>query len=216
MRLFDIAISLSILIIVLPIVLPIMAILRMTGEREVFYTQERVGYGGQKFKLLKFATMLKDSPNMGAGTLTMKDDPRVLPFGRVLRKTKINELPQIFNILRGDMALVGPRPLVPDGERLYTAEAATTIRSVRPGLTGVGSILLRDEEALYAHRPDAKEFYKNVIQPYKESVEIYYVERRSLALDLKIILLTVFAVMKPNINLEHYFPGVPQREQFQR
>ena len=93
-----------------PLLLAIIVVLRMTGEGEVFFRQQRVGIGGKHFKLYKFATMLKDSPNMGTGTVTLTNDPRILPFGFVLRKTKINELPQLINVLKGDMSIVGPRP----------------------------------------------------------------------------------------------------------
>lgn len=211
MRLFDFLIAGITIIFLLPFLLPLALLLRLTGEGEVFYKQKRVGKDGQIFELLKFATMLKDSPNIGAGTLTMKDDPRILPFGKFLRKTKLNELPQLYNICKGDMAIVGPRPLVPEGESSYRIEAAKEIRSVRPGLTGLGSILLRDEEGLYAHRSDAKDFYRNVIQPYKESVELYYARNRSVVVDLKIILLTAVVICFPHVNLERFFKGIPQK-----
>ena len=94
---------------------PVAIVLRLTGEGEVFFLQERVGKDGKPFKLYKFATMLKNSPNMGTGTVTLKHDPRVLPVGRFLRKTKINELPQLLNILIGDMSVVGPRPQANSG-----------------------------------------------------------------------------------------------------
>lgn len=211
MRVIDFMIAGIAIIFLLPFFLPIALLLRLTGEGEVFYRQERVGKHGQIFQLLKFATMLKDSPSIGAGTLTMKDDPRVLPLGKFLRKTKINELPQLYNICKGDMAIVGPRPLVPEGEKLYRIEAAEKIRSVRPGLTGIGSIMLRDEESLYAHRSDAKDFYREVIQPYKESVELYYANNRSIALDIKIIVLTAVVIFFPRLNAERFFQGIPQK-----
>lgn len=211
MRLFDILISGVALFFLLPFLLPLALLLRLTGEGAVFYRQKRVGKDRQIFELLKFATMLKDSPNIGAGTLTMKDDPRILPLGKFLRKTKINELPQLYNICKGDMAIVGPRPLVPEGERVYRIEAAKIIRSVRPGLTGIGSILLRDEEGLYAHRSDAKKFYTEVIQPYKEGVELYYVHNRSIAMDIQIIILTAVVIIFPHVNVERFFKGMPPK-----
>jgi len=211
MRVLDFMIAGITVILLLPFFLPVVLLLRLTGEGEVFFRQERVGKDGQIFELLKFATMLKDSPNIGAGTLTMKDDPRVLPLGKFLRETKINELPQLYNICKGDMAIVGPRPLVPEGDRLYRPEAAKEIRSVRPGLTGIGSIMLRDEEGLYAHRSDAKDFYREVIQPYKESVELYYAHNRSIAVDIKIILLTAVAIIFPRMDVERFFKGIPQK-----
>ena len=117
---FDILLSSLSLLVLSPLLLPILFILRCTGEGEVFFKQERIGRYGQTFKLFKFATMLKNSPNMGTGTLTIDNDPRVLPFGVFLRKSKINELPQLFNILKGDMSIIGPRPLTREGFDVYT------------------------------------------------------------------------------------------------
>ena len=109
-RLFDILFSVLALIVLSPLFLPIVALLKLTGEGEIFYLQERVGKNKVIFRLFKFATMLKDSPNIGTGFVTMKNDTRVLPLGKKKRKTKINELPQLINILFGDMSVIGPRP----------------------------------------------------------------------------------------------------------
>ncbi len=109
-RLVDFVASTIALALLAPLFLVVMLVLRFTGEHEVFYLQERVGLGGRPFRVLKFATMLKESPNLAGGFLTQKDDPRVLPFGRILRKWKVNELPQLLNVWLGQMGLVGPRP----------------------------------------------------------------------------------------------------------
>lgn len=209
-RLLDVIVSGLTIIILIPFMLPLTIILNFTGEGEIFFKQLRIGFKGKKFKIYKFATMLKDSPNMGAGTLTMKNDTRVLPVGKFLRKTKINELPQLLNILSGDMSLVGPRPLVPDGEKNYTAEQSEIIRSVVPGVTGIGSLVLRDEESYYAHRSDAQEFYRNVISPYKASLEIWYVENKSFMLNFKIILGTAIAIINPSWNAADFFNSAPK------
>ena len=111
-RIFDIIVSLISLILLLPLFIPIAIILRFTAEGEIFYLQERYGLNNTKFNIYKFATMLKDSMNMGSGSITLRNDPRVTKIGSFLRKSKINELPQILNILKGDISLVGPRPLV--------------------------------------------------------------------------------------------------------
>ena len=110
-RFFDIIFSGFLLLILLPLFLVVIIILRFTGEKEIFFLQERVGMNRKIFNLYKFATMLKNSPNIGTGTLTIKDDARVLPVGVFLRKSKINELPQLLNIFFGDMSFIGPRPL---------------------------------------------------------------------------------------------------------
>ena len=154
--------------------------------------------------------MVKNSSNIGSGTLTMANDPRVLPLGKVLRKTKINELPQLLNILFGDLSLVGPRPLVPEGESHYGEKKSEIIRSVKPGLTGIGSLVLRDEEAFYAHRSDAHEFYKNTISPYKFCLEKWYIERQTFSLDLKIILFTAAAIVWPDFSPWSFFRDLPK------
>lgn len=149
-RTFDILVSSVSLTIFLPFGLLIILILRFTGEGEIFYPQARVGQNGKRFGLLKFATMLKDSPNIGPGDITVKDDPRVLPFGQFLRKTKLNEVPQLINILKGDMSIVGPRPQTPKYFALFPDHVQREIITLKPGLTGAGSIVFRDEDILAA------------------------------------------------------------------
>ena len=112
MRILDIVFSLFLLFILLPVFFPVMLILKFTGENEIFYLQNRIGKNMSKFKLYKFTTMLKNSENMGSGAITVQGDSRVLPFGRFLRKSKINELPQLINIIKNNMSFVGPRPLL--------------------------------------------------------------------------------------------------------
>ena len=109
-RIFDIIFATIALFLLSPLLIPIIIILRFTGEGEIFFIQKRIGMNKNNIKLFKFATMLKDSPNLGSGTVTLHNDPRILPFGSWLRKTKINELPQLINILIGDMSIIGPRP----------------------------------------------------------------------------------------------------------
>lgn len=209
MRILDLICSGIAIFFLSPLLLLVMFVLRMTGEGEVFYRQKRVGIGQAEFDILKFATMVKNSPNIGAGTITLQNDPRVLPVGRFLRKTKINELPQLVNIIRGDMGIVGPRPLVPDGEANYSEEAARIIRSVRPGLTGMASLLLRDEEGFYSHRQDAAEFYKEQISPYKQEVELWYVGNRNALMDIKIIVGTAVSIVFAHIDMGKWFPSAP-------
>ena len=209
-RIFDLAVSFFALLVLSPLLVPLTLMLRITGEGEIFYMQPRVGLNGKLFNIFKFATMLKNSPNIGSGTLTMRNDARVLPIGVFLRKTKINELPQLLNILFGHMSIVGPRPLVSSGEANYTTSQAIIIRSVRPGVTGIGSLMLRDEESFYAHRSDAHDFYKNEISPYKASLEIWYVENQSFQLDIQIVVLTAAAILFPNLRVEKTFSSLPE------
>ena len=118
-RIFDIVFSFITLVLLAPLFLPIIILLRISGEGEVFYLQERVGKEENRFYVIKFATMLKNSVDLPGGTITIKNDPRILPFGRLLRDTKVNELPQLINVLKGDMSLIGPRPMAVKNYEYY-------------------------------------------------------------------------------------------------
>jgi lipopolysaccharide/colanic/teichoic acid biosynthesis glycosyltransferase len=197
-RFFDLVFSFLALLALSPLLIPVMLILRFTGEGEVFFTQQRVGKGGETFGLLKFATMLKNSPNLGTGTVTVKNDPRVLPFGRFLRKTKINELPQLLNIVKGDMSIIGPRPQTQRCFDAFPLDAQDVIKTIRPGLSGIGSIVFRGEEDLYDDDQDPAHFYDHVIMPCKGALEAWYVEHRSVGHYFLLIGLTVLVVLSPN------------------
>jgi lipopolysaccharide/colanic/teichoic acid biosynthesis glycosyltransferase len=201
-RLLDIVCSFSALLVLAPLLVPVMIILRFTGEGEIFYRQNRVCRGGRIFGLYKFATMLKNSPNIGIGLYTTKGDDRVLPFGRFLRATKINELPQLLNILFGDMSIIGPRPLVKSQFDLYSEEVKREIGKVRPGLSGVGSIIFRDEITLVTNTTKSHaQCYAEDITPYKGALELWYIKRQSVQLDILLICLTISAVLFPESNL---------------
>jgi lipopolysaccharide/colanic/teichoic acid biosynthesis glycosyltransferase len=177
-RLGDVFLSGFAILVLSPLLLPVMAILKCTGEHDIFYGQDRIGYKNKHFKILKFATMLRNSPNMSGGLHTTHGDPRVLPFGRFLRKTKINELPQLFNIFKGDMSIVGPRPLVDKTFAPYSSEVKEKIYNVKPGLTGIGSVVFRDEETLLsecaAKGMDIDEAYAKIVSPYKGALDMCY------------------------------------------
>ena len=210
-RIFDIVLSLVALIILCPLLLPIALILRFTGEGEVFYVQERIGSNERPFGLFKFATMLKKSPHIGTGTITVRNDPRVLPVGRMLRKTKINELPQLLNVLIGDMSVIGPRPLTQNHFLYYPPELRKIIGSVRPGLSGVGSIVFRDEERLLSGKEDPKNYYRTEIAPYKALLEVWFVENHGIWLNLKCIFLTIWVVINSSSNMASaVFKDLPQ------
>jgi lipopolysaccharide/colanic/teichoic acid biosynthesis glycosyltransferase len=214
-RIIDLLLSLLALLVLLPLFIPIVVILLLTGEHKVFYSQTRVGYKNQNFKILKFATMLSNSANMGSGSLTLKNDSRVLPFGSFLRKTKINELPQILNIIIGDLSIVGPRPQMQVDFEKYSDDVQKNIYNVRPGLTGIGSIIFRDEESLIslaAENENPHDFYKRVIAPYKGELEIWYHSHRSVFLDSQLIFMTAWAIVSPETRLyEKWFKDLPQR-----
>ncbi len=196
-RFFDILLSLLALIILLPLLLPVMLILRLSGEGEIFFLQERVGKYRESFKLLKFATMLKDSPSIGTGTVTMKNDPRVLPIGKFLRKTKINELPQLFNIFLGHMSVIGPRPQTPRCFEAFPPKSQDIIIQVKPGLSGIGPIVFRGEENILDGHLGTLDFYDNVIGPFKGEVEAWYAGKQNLGVYFTLIFLTVWVVMFP-------------------
>ena len=200
-RFFDIVFSGLALLLLLPLLVPIAIALRLTGEGEVFFLQNRVGKGGQPFKLHKFATMLKNSPNLGTGTVTVKNDPRILPLGGFLRKTKINELPQLLNIVRGDMSIVGPRPQTQRCFDAFPAVSQAQIVKVRPGLSGIGSIIFRDEENLMHAHAEAEHFYDNVIMPYKGRLEEWYVANQGLRTYFATIFVTVWVVLFPSSSM---------------
>lgn len=209
-RLLDILFSGVALLILAPLLVPIVILLRFTGEGEIFYVQQRIGRGGKTFGLLKFATMLKNSPNIGTGTVTLKNDPRVLPMGGFLRKTKINELPQLINILKGDMSIVGPRPQTQRCFDAFPKASQIEIMKVRPGLSGIGSIFFRDEEDLMHAARDPNRFYDEVIMPYKGALEEWYVRNASLSTYLLVIFVTAWVVIFPKSRIAWaVFSGLP-------
>ena len=212
-RFFDVLLSLIALICLSPIMIPICIVLLLTGEHHVFYFQKRIGRKNQTFYIWKFATMLKNSPNMGTGMLTTRKDPRVLPFGRFLRKTKLNELPQLINILKGDMSIVGPRPMVDKTFAAYPEEIRNKIYDSSPGLTGIGSIVFRDEEHYLSSVNDPIAFFNKIIQPYKGELEIWYRNNKSLRVDALIIFLTAWAILFPkNDAVYKLFRNLPQKD----
>ena len=203
-RIFDITVSAGLMLVLLPLFLPLATLLRLTGEGKVFYRQRRIGAGQQPFEILKFATMLENSPNIGTGDITLRNDPRVLPVGRVLRKTKINELPQLWNVLVGDMSIVGPRPLTPNHFNHYNDKDRKNIAVVTPGITGLSALVFRDEEKILSDRVDPVAFYREEIVPIKASLETWYAKHASFRLDILIGLLTVYAILRPGSRLVRY------------
>jgi len=213
-RFFDILFSLIAIIILLPVFIPVIIILLLTGEHEVFYQQDRVGYKNSIFGIWKFATMLKNSPNMGSKDLTVRNDPRVTSFGRFLRKSKINELPQLLNILTGDMSFTGPRPLMKSGFDRYSDEMKAKVYNVKPGLTGIGSIIFRDEELIITKSHlSPEECYRHIILPQKGAVEVWYQQHLSFYTDIMILFLTGWYIVFPKSNLLYkVFPSLPKSD----
>ena len=199
-RITDLVIAFIALVILSPLLIISIIILLVTGEHEVFFVQKRVGYKNELFTIIKFASMLKNSPNIGTGEITLRNDPRVTWFGRFLRMTKLNELPQIFNVLKGDMSIVGPRPLMAVSFRQYPEEIQQIIYNCKPGMTGIGSLIFRDEEKIVSAAPDPQAMY-TAIYSLKGALEIWYQKHASLSTDLMIVFLTAWSIVFPNNKL---------------
>lgn len=212
-RFFDLVFSLLAIIILLPVCIPIVILLLLTDEHEVFFRQDRVGYQNKIFRIWKFATMLKNSPNMGNGDVTTRKDPRVTTMGTFLRISKLNELPQLINILTGDMSFVGPRPLMKVGFDRYSDEMKEKVYRAKPGLTGIGSIVFRDEEMIITKSElPPHECYRQVILPYKGAVEVWYQQHVSFYTDFMILFLTGWYIVFSNSDLVYkIFPSLPKR-----
>ena len=215
-RTFDFLASILGLLVISPLFLVIMIVLRLTGEGEVFYLQERMGLNNKPFFIYKFATMLKDSATMGHKTLTVRNDPRITKAGKLLRITKINELPQILNVIKGDMALIGPRPLLVNNFSYYSPAVQQVIYKNRPGITGIGSLVFRDEELLVtafkAKGYNPSDYYKAYVFPYKGALEQWYYTHCSLSVDFKILFLTFWSLVNRNSELVYKtFPDLPEK-----
>lgn len=212
-RIIDFVLAFIALTILSPILIPVIIGLLLTGEHYVFYFQKRIGYKNKPFFIWKFATMLKNSPNLSGGLHTTRKDPRILPMGGFLRKTKINELPQIVNILKGDMSIVGPRPLVDKTFAPYSDEVKANIYNVKPGLTGIGSIVFRDEERLLSETTmNLDDFYAKHISPYKGELEMWYQKHLSFYTDFMLIFLTAWVIVSPESDLVYkVFKDLPER-----
>ena len=209
-RTIDIVIAATMLLLSLPLCLIVMIILKLTGDHKIFYTQDRIGYRNQPFRIIKFCSMREGSDQLGS--VTRRGDPRVLPVGRVLRATKLNELPQLINVLAGHMSIVGPRPLVDEGFRMYPMDAQLGIfASTKPGLTGMGSVVFRNEEELLAESPtDDNRAYREDIMPLKAQLELWYVRSKTTRLDTAIILATATLIVFPHNKLfMRLIPSLP-------
>jgi len=215
-RAFDILLSGILIIIVSPLFLILIFFQIIFNKCDIFYSQKRIGFQNKSFGILKFSTMLKNSENLPGGTITIRNDPRVTSLGKTLRITKLNELPQILNVLLGNMSFVGPRPLVQKGFEMYSLEVQSFIYQSKPGITGIASIVFRDEERLVTlSNLTPEEFYRNHIFPYKGQLEKWYFENRSLWVDSLILCLTGLKIIFPGSKLEYkFFPSLPKSDHF--
>jgi lipopolysaccharide/colanic/teichoic acid biosynthesis glycosyltransferase len=207
-RIFDILFSLFAILILLPW-LPIIAFfIKVDSRGPVFYACKRVGQGGRTFKMYKFRTMYETPVQLGP-CLCPQGDPRVTPVGMVLRRLKLNEFPQLFNVLKGDMTLVGPRPEAPDLAAAYP-EAAKVIFTVKPGLAGPNQILGRNEEELYPSGVDPVQFYIENILPKKIPVDVQYITEKSLMKNFKFMLLALKVTLAKAVSRHHLWENRSQ------
>jgi len=215
-RFSDIILSIILLVLLSPLFLIIIILLPFFGEGEIFFGQKRIGLNNKPFRIMKFATMLKNSAQIGTGSITVRNDYRVTSIGKYLRITKINELPQLINILIGEMSFVGPRPLMEVDFNRYPEEIRNLVYLVKPGLTGIGSIIFRDEQLIITKSTlPPSETYKEYILPYKGALEVWYQRNAGILTDLKIFLLTFWCLIFPGTDLPHKsFSNLPEREKF--
>lgn len=191
-RVVDVLLATIGLTLLAPLLVAIAVAVRVTSSGPAIFTQERIGLHGRPFNLYKFRSMVAGASNLGP-QLTIGDDPRVTPLGRFLRRFKLDELPQLFNVLRGDMSIVGPRPEVPKYVALYPQDVRERVLSVRPGLTDQAAITL-DEERMLAHAADPELIYVSEVLPSKLALYEEYVATHGFLVDLAIIARTVHRI----------------------
>lgn len=192
-RIFDIIVSLIALLILSPLIILLALIVRFTSPGPIFYMASRVGLKGQPFKLFKFRSMVINADKMGPG-ITTSGDRRITPIGKILRRTKMDELPQLLNVLRGDMSIVGPRPEDARYVAMYTADQRKVL-DVRPGITSLASVKFRNEEALLVGK-DWETTYVNEIMPAKLAIDLEYVQHASVLRDIEIMFRTFLALFR--------------------
>jgi len=191
-RAFDLIVCVTIMVLVLPIFIGVALAVRMSSPGEIIFRQRRVGRGGRPFDILKFRTMRSGQPG---GMITVANDSRITAVGAVLRKWKLDELPQLLNVIRGEMSLVGPRPDVPEFVARYPEALRERILAVRPGITDLASIKYRNESDLLAEQKDPERYYREVILPDKLALAAAYADGPTLALDLRIIFMTLQVII---------------------
>lgn len=193
-RLFDIIFSFLGLLFLLPVFLIIAVAIKLDSKGSVFFKQIRVGKDGKEFKIYKFRTMVEDAEKKGM-RITVDGDKRITKLGYFLRKYKIDELPQLINVLLGDMSFVGPRPEVPKYVAMYDEDQRSILR-IRPGITDIASIEYRDENSLLVKSNNPEETYIREIMPRKIKLNIEYLKRMSIVYDIKLIFRTILVVVK--------------------
>ena len=196
-RLFDVVVSGVGLVVLAPLLAIIAVLVLVSGGRPALFRHQRVGLNGRPFEILKFRTM-SHAPSEGGPLVTVAGDRRITPVGRLLRATKLDELPQLWNVFRGDMSVVGPRPEVPRYVAMYPPTVAAKVLSVRPGITDEASILFRNESEVLARSDDPERAYVEKVLPRKLALYERYADRHSLLGDLGIIVRTFWCIIVGN------------------
>ena len=198
-RLFDIIFAVLGLLLSSPIILLVILLKKLAGEKEIFYIKGRVGKGGRLFPFIKLSSMTPAKRGEITSSLTLSNDKRITPLGHFIRKTKIDEFPQFVNILRGELSFVGPRALMPKIHKDYSKAIKQEISKIRPGVTGLATLVFRNEAELLAQSDYTDEllFYKQVIAPAKGAIELIYIKNQGFMLDFTILLLTVWQIFRP-------------------
>lgn len=192
-RAFDITAAASGLVLLTPVLALVACLVKLSSPGPVWFRQERIGRAFRPFWIYKFRTMVQDAPARGRA-ITVGQDPRITRIGRILRKLKVDELPQLLNVVKGDMSLVGPRPEVPRYVELFRADYEVILQ-VRPGITDLASLTYRDEAAVLAEADDPEEAYLRRVLPEKIRLAQDYVRQRSLAWDLRLIVQTLVRLL---------------------
>jgi len=206
-RTFDVLVSLVVLVLFFPVFLVVALLVKLTSPGPVLFLQQRVGIGGSVFQIAKFRSMQSDAAQQGPA-ITSGGDVRVTPFGRLLRFLKLDELPQFWNVLKGEMSLVGPRPEVPSYVRHYDARQREVL-TLRPGITDLASIQYRREEHLLSQCDDVERYYKDVILPHKLELNLDYLKRESFSYDLSLLSRTLASICFSSRNLKVACPKQP-------
>lgn len=191
-RIFDFVFSSLGIVVLGPVLLLIALAVKLSDGGPILFRQKRVGFRGKPFEILKFRTMVVDAERMGPG-VTKDGDPRITKVGRFLRKTKLDELPQLINVFLGDMSFVGPRPELPKYVSLYTPEQRKVLE-LKPGITDLATLAFRHEEALLKSVPNVEHFYVNYCVPKKIHLNLDYARRANLWEDFKIIVKTILPI----------------------
>jgi exopolysaccharide biosynthesis polyprenyl glycosylphosphotransferase len=221
-RAFDLVIATLGLLLVWPIMLLVAVAIKLDSPGPVFFKQPRVGENARVFTMIKFRSMVVDAEQRQAEVMKTTDngvvmhktanDPRITRVGHFIRRTSLDEIPQLFNVLKGDMSIVGPRPLMPVSFNLYRDAVKARIYDSKPGMTGIGSIIFRDEERIISLSDDPKKMYAQIVYPYKEKLEMWYLQKASMLTDFKIIFLTAWSIIFPKNQMAHkLFKDLPVR-----